>query len=122
MALASDWRNPERVVPWKPRQRFLLTTPGHAAAESYQSAVRDAQQSASQRTQLEQAKQAWADGLKLRPMDGIVLYELVAGRMCLAEMMETLESCGLTLREARGALDRLRAAGLAEPVESPERS
>jgi hypothetical protein len=36
-------------------------------------------------------------------------------------MKETLEACGLTLREARGALDRLRAAQLVEPVESGER-
>src|SRR5512134_2094400 len=79
-AMAFDWRNPERVVPWKPRQRFLLAPLGHAAAESYQNAIRAAQQSASQRTDLDRAKQSWADGLKLRPMDGIVLDELVAGR------------------------------------------
>jgi hypothetical protein len=119
--MAFDWRNPERVVPWKPRQRFLLAPLGHAAAESYQSAVRAAQQSPSPRAELDRAKQAWADGLRLRPMDGIVLDELVAGRTCLAEMKETLEACGLTLREARGALDRLRAAQLVEPVESGER-
>ncbi len=113
-----DWRNPERVVPWKPRQRFHLAATGRAAAESYQAAVRAAQASAEQRTELESAKQAWADGLRLRPMDGIVLDELVAGRTCLAEMKETLDACGLTLREARGAIDRLRAAQLIEPVGS----
>lgn len=120
--MAFDWRNPERVVPWKPRQRFHLAPAGHAAAESYQNAIRAAQASASPRTDLDRAKQEWADGLKLRPMDGIVLDELVAGRTCLAEMKETLESCGLTLREARGAIDRMRAAQLIEPVEIPERT
>ena len=120
--MAFDWRNPERVVPWKPRQRFHLSALGHAAAESYQSTVLAAQRSASQRTELDRAKQAWADGLKLRPMDGIMLDELVAGRTCLAEMKETLAACGLTLREARGALDRLRAAQLIEPLETSERS
>lgn len=115
--MAFDWRNPERVVPWKPRQRFLLTALGHAAAASYQSTVHAAQQSASQRTELDRAKQEWADGLKLRTMDGIVLDELVAGRSSLAEMKETLDACGLTLREARGAIDRLRAAQLVEPME-----
>jgi hypothetical protein len=120
--MAFDWRNPERVVPWKPRQRFLLASLGRAAAESYESAVRTAQQSASPRTELDRAKQSWAEGLKLRPMDGIVLEELVAGRVCLADMKDTLEACGLTLREARGAIDRLRAAQLIEPVDSGERS
>ena len=67
---------------------------------------------------LDEPLQAWADGLKLRPMDGIVLDELVAGRTSLAEMKETLEACGLTLREARGAIDRLRAAQLVEPLET----
>ena len=119
--MAFDWRNPERVVPWKPRQRFRVAALGQAAAESYQSAVRAAQQSASPRAELDRAKQAWADGLKLRPMDGIVLDELVAGRTSLAEMKEALDSCGLTLREARGAIDRMRAAQLIEPVESTER-
>ncbi|MGH7730159.1 MAG: hypothetical protein ACRENJ_02815 [Candidatus Eiseniibacteriota bacterium] len=119
--MAFDWRNPERVVPWKPRQRFHLAPLGQAAAESYQNAIRAAQQSESPRAALDRAKQEWADGLKLRPMDGIVLDELVAGRTCLAEMKETLDSCGLTLREARGAIDRMRAAQLVEPVETPER-
>ena len=102
--MAFDWRNPERVVPWKPRQRFQLSALGAAAAGSYQSTVLAAQRSASQRTELDRAKQEWADGLKRRPMDGIVLDELVAGRTCLAEMKQTLEACGLTLREARGGV------------------
>ena len=120
--MAFDWRNPERVVPWKPRQRFHLTSLGLAAAESYQNSVRTAQQAASQRAELDRAKQAWADGLKLRPMDGIVLDELVAGRTCIAEMKDTLDSCGITLREARGAIDRLRAAQLVDPIATSEGS
>ena len=119
--MAFDWRNPERVAPWKPRQRFHLAEPGQAAAESYQLAVRAAQQSAAQRTDLELAKQEWADALKLRPMDGIVLDELVAGRTCLADMKETLDACALTLRAARGAIDRLVAARLIEMVEPVDR-
>ena len=120
--MAFDWRNPERVVPWKPRQQFQLTSLGHAAAQSYESMVHTAQQSASQRTELDRAKQEWADGLKLRPMDGIVLDELVAGRVTLADMKDTLEACGITLREARGAIDRMRAAQLIEVVEASERA
>jgi hypothetical protein len=119
--MSHDWRNPERVVPWKPRQRFQVTDLGRAAAEAYQNAIRNAQQSASPRTQLDQAKQEWADGHKLRTPDGIVLEDLVAGHTCLADMQETLNACGLTLRDARGALDRMRAAQLIEPLEPAER-
>ena len=118
--MAFDWRNPERVVPWKPRQHFRLSAIGHAAATDYQSQVSAAQQSASPRTEVERAKQQWADGLKLRPMDGIVLDEMVAGRTSLAAMKETLDACGLTLREGRGAIDRLRAAQMIEPIETSD--
>jgi hypothetical protein len=120
--MAFDWRNPERVVPWKPRQRFRLTAQGQPAAENYHLAITAAQQSASPRAELERAKQEWADALKLRPMDLIVLDELVAGHFCIADMQETLDAVGLTLRETRGAIDRLRAAQLIEPVEAGEGS
>ena len=120
--MAHDWRNPERVQPWKPRQRFQVTALGRVAAQTYQNAVHTAQQSDSPRTALDQAKQDWADGHKLRTPDGIVLDELVAGHTCLADMHETLDACGLTLRDARGAIDRLRAAQLIEPLEPAERT
>ncbi|MBI1797077.1 MAG: hypothetical protein HYR74_08505 [Candidatus Eisenbacteria bacterium] len=108
-------------MPWKPRQRFTVTALGRAAAERYQSAIRAAQQGASPRAALDQAKQEWADGLKLRSADGIVLEDLVAGHGSLAEMQETLDACGLTLRDARGTLDRLKAAQLIEPLEAADR-
>jgi len=116
-----DWRNPERVVPWKPRQRFQVTGEGHSALARYHDAVTSAQRGATPRSELESAKQSWAESLKLRPMDGILLEDLAAGRTCLAELRETLDSCGFTLREARGALDRLRAAQLIEPLEESVR-
>jgi hypothetical protein len=119
--MAHDWRNPERVQPWKPRQRFQVTALGRAAAERYQSAIHAAQQGPSPRSALDQAKQEWADELKLRTPDGIVLEDMVSGHTCLADMQETLDACGLTLRDARGALDRLRAAQLVEPLEPAER-
>jgi len=116
--LTHDWRNPERVVPWKPRHRFQLTDAGREAFGRYQDAIRTAQAAgATQRADLEQAKLAWAEGLKLRVADGIILEDLFAGRTCLAEMQDTLAACDLTLREARGALDRMIAAGLVESLD-----
>ncbi len=52
-------------------------------------------------------------------MDGILLEDLAAGCASLAELQKTLEACNLTLREARGTLDRLVLARLIEPLEVP---
>jgi hypothetical protein len=117
--MAYDWRNPERVVPWKPRQRFEVTPLGHEALARYREAVRAAQQGPNPRVEIERAQQDWATSLVLRPMDGILLEELADGRTCLADLKETLETLTWTLREARGAMDRMKAAGLIEPVGEP---
>ena len=110
--LSYDWKNPERVMPWKPRHRFEVTPLGREAIERYHAAVTLAQGGADPRGSLETAKSEWAETLKLRAFDGIVLDELVAGHGCLADMMPALEACDLNLRAARGAVDRLLAAGL----------
>jgi hypothetical protein len=115
--MSHDWRNPERVAPWKPRQRFLVTPTGRAAVERYRSTVEAAQQGADPRRGLERAKSDWASELGLRPGDGILLEDLAAGHVSLAEMRETLAACNLSLREARGTLDRLVSARLIEPVD-----
>jgi hypothetical protein len=77
-----------------------------------------AQQAADARTALDQAKQEWSSGLGVRPGDGILLEDMAGGAASLAELQPTLEACDLSLREARGVLDRLIAAGLIEPLES----
>jgi hypothetical protein len=79
--------------------------------------VTSAQGAENARGELERAKNEWASGLGLRPGDGILLEELVGGAASLADLQPTLEACNLTLRDARGVLDRLVAAGLIEPVE-----
>ncbi len=117
--MSHDWRNPERVVPWKPRQHFRVTPTGLTALDRYREVVAVAQQGADPRRELEQAKQAWAEALVLRPFDGILLEDLAAGQSSLAELQRTLEACNLTLREARGTLDRLVAARLIEPLDAP---
>jgi hypothetical protein len=115
-----DWRNPERVVPWKPRHRFGVTNTGHDAILLYRDVVKEAQSSVDPRAELDRAKQGWAEALKLRPADGIILDEFAAGRACLADMQDTLSACDLTLRDARGALDRLIAAGLILSTEAAQ--
>jgi hypothetical protein len=77
-----------------------------------------AQRAADARVALDQAKQEWASSLNLRPGDGILLEEMAGGAATLAELQPTLEACDLSLREARGVLDRLIAAGLIESLES----
>ena len=116
--MSHDWRNPERVAPWKPRQRFLVTDEGRAAVERYREAMRSAQAAEDARRELEAAKEQWAGSLGLRPMDGILLEDLAAGRLSLAELQPTLEACNVSLREARGTLDRLIAARLITPLDA----
>jgi hypothetical protein len=118
--MSFDWRNPERVAPWKPKQRFRVTPSGQEAAERYRDVVRAAQEGSDPRAELERAKGSWAVGLGLRPVDGILLEDLVGGRTSLAELRDTMDSVDLTLREARGILDRLIKAQLIEPLEPSE--
>lgn len=116
--MTEDWRNPERVVPWKPRQRFQVTGDGRTAVEGYRTVVEAAQSSADPRAELDRAKREWSQRLGLRPSDGILLEDLAGGRHSLAELQPTLKACDLTLREARGTLDRLVAARLIEPLDA----
>lgn len=119
--MAHDWRNPERVQPWKPRQRFDVTPLGREALERYRAAVHGAQQGPGPRQALDQAKREWAEALGLRPPDGIVLEDFGNGHDCLADLKPTLEACDLTLRDARGSLDRLLAARLIAALEPAPR-
>ena len=116
--MAFDWRNPERVAPWKPRHRFRTTEAGVSAAGRYREMMSAAQQAPDARIALDQAKQEWASGLNLRTGDGILLEEMAGGAASLAELQPTLDACDLSLREARGVLDRLIAAGLIESLEA----
>lgn len=115
--MSHDWRNPERVAPWKPRHRFRVTAAGEAAARGYREAMTVAQQGGDARAALERAKQDWAAPLGLRPGDGILIDELAAGASSLSDLQPTMEACDLSLRDARGVLDRLVASGLIESLE-----
>jgi hypothetical protein len=112
-----DWRNPERVVPWKPRHRFRVTSVGEEAARTYRETIAAAQRADDARAALERAKQEWAAAHGVRTGDGILLEDMAAGATCLADLQPTLEACDLSLREARGVMDRLVAARLIESLE-----
>jgi hypothetical protein len=92
-----------------------VTDEGREAVERYRLAMQAAQAAADARAELDAAKARWAGGLGLRPIDGILLEDLAAGRLSLAELQPTLEACNLSLREARGTIDRLVAARLIQP-------
>ncbi|HZZ85868.1 MAG TPA: hypothetical protein VFE30_15140 [Anaeromyxobacteraceae bacterium] len=64
---------------------------------------------------LEAAQRGWAIPLAVLPADGVVLAELRGGRRSVQEIARSLEDCGVTLAEVRGAIDRLTDVGLAEP-------
>src|SRR5258705_4654493 len=98
--MSQDWRNPERVVPWKPRQQFRLTPGGSDAIERYRDVVNSAQQAVDPRPARERAMQERATTLSLRAADGVLLEDLATGHTSLAEIAETLLACDLTLRDA----------------------
>ena len=110
--MSHDWRNPERVVPWKPRHPFQVTAAGAQAARQYRELVSAAQASVDARLEIDRVKLAWASGLGLRSEDGILLEEMAGGTTTLAGLQSTMEACNLSLRDARGVIDRLVAAGL----------
>jgi hypothetical protein len=95
-----------------------MTEAGSRAAVRYREMMSAAQQTTDARTALDQAKREWSGDLGVRPGDGILLEDMAGGAVSLAELQPTLEACDLSLREARGVIDRLVAAGLIEPLES----
>ena len=64
--MSHDWRNPERVAPWKPRHRFRTTEAGIVAAARYREMMSAAQRAQDARVALDEAKQEWASSLGVR--------------------------------------------------------
>jgi len=81
----------------------------------YQESLRGAQEKGG-RTAFDEATAAWAAPLGIKANDGAYLSELKAAPRTIVELMEQLQDGGATKAETKGALDRLIAAKLVEPV------
>lgn len=96
---------------WPRTQRFVLTERGTAAAQAYMDDI-VASRSAEGRPSYDAARTKWADDWKVQPNDGLYVAEIKGGPIRLEHILESLESCGETRKDALAALERLLDAGL----------
>lgn len=99
---------------WPRGQKFTLSPAGEAAELAHRDAVNGARSSG--RAALQAALAAWAAPLSVQGTDGVVLGELRGQKRGLNELARALEDAGIEAAEVKAAVDRLVAAGLAEPV------
>lgn len=100
---------------WPRAQRFALSAAGSDAEASYRSGI-VASRHEEGRASYDAARRAWATTFRLEPDDGLYLGEVRSGPVSVAEMVESLDSCGKTHRDALAALERLLDRGLVTPV------
>lgn len=99
---------------WPRGQKFALSERGLAAELGYREAVQTAR--AQGRSALDAAQRAWAEPLRVDPLDGVVLGELRVGKRSIADVARALEDCGTNATEVKTAIDRLTDTGLVDPV------
>lgn len=95
---------------WPRAQRFALSARGIEAEEKYRSCI-VASRGEQGRVPYDAARAAWAEEHKLQPDDALYLGEVRSGPVSLAEMVESLDSCGKNHRDALAALERLLDLG-----------
>ncbi len=100
---------------WPRGQRFALSTTGAGCEAEYRTRIVASREEAG-RASYDAARAAWALAYALQPDDGLYLGEVRSGPMTLGEMVESLESCGKTHRDALSALERLLDRGLITAV------
>jgi hypothetical protein len=92
-------------------QKFVLSAEGRDAEDSYRSGIRASRHEAG-RASYDAARASWAASYGLQPDDALYLGEVREGTVTLADMVESLDSCGKTHRDALAALGRLLDRGL----------
>lgn len=102
---------------WPRSQRFVLSERGADAAASYLSTI-VASRSEGGRASYDAARAQWAAAYGAQPNDGLYLAEIRGGPIRLEQILEALESCGETRKDALEALERLLDAGLLRTQQS----
>ena len=100
---------------WHPTQRFALSATGAECEAEYRSRIVASRDEVG-RASYDAARTAWATAYSLQPDDGLYLGEVKSGPISLGEMVESLDSCGKTHRDALVALERLLDRGLITAV------
>src|SRR5438132_1508215 len=91
---------------WPRSQRFTLSEKGTAAELAYRSTIVESR-STEGRKSFDAAREAWAKGLGIQPDDGLYLGEVRTGPVTLEHIVESIESCGKTKKDAFAAIERL---------------
>lgn len=98
-------------VKWKRTHRFALSEIGIQAESTYRETI-IASRAHEGRASFDIARTEWATQLRIEPDDGLYLGELRSASKRLADMVEALETCGKSRKDASDALERLVGAGL----------
>lgn len=107
----SSLRDPSPKRRWPRSERFTLSAKGDEAETAYRSTI-VASRAQEGRASYDAARAAWAASFRVEPDDGLYLGEIRSGPTSLERLVEALETCGKTRKEALAALERLFDAGL----------
>jgi hypothetical protein len=102
---------------WRRAQCFSLSELGTGAEAAYRATI-IAARTTQGRASFDAARAQWAQSFRVEPDDGLYLAELHQSPTTLERMVDALETCGKTRKDALVALERLFDAGLilAPPV------
>ncbi len=114
------WSDRPPKLRWPRSQRFSLSEQGAAAEKGYREQI-VASRTESGRGSFNTARQAWAVANGLQADDGLYLAEVLGGGVSLAQIIESLETCGKTRVDAIAALERLADAGMLQPLQQNDR-
>lgn len=98
---------------WARTDRFTLSIEGEEAEAAYRAAIVASREQPG-RSAFDAARAEWARTFSLEPDDGVYLGELRGGPTKLTDLIEALDVCGKTRKDALEALGRLVDGGLVE--------
>lgn len=99
---------------WPRSQKFMLSPRGDEVELAYRATIVASREQAG-RGSFDSARALWAKSNNLQPDDGLYLAEVRSGPVTLQQIIEALETCGKTRRDAIAAMERLVDAGMITP-------
>jgi hypothetical protein len=102
---------------WPRGQKFQLSAAGVSAEAEYRQTI-ETLRGAGSRTEFDAARESWAGRHLIQPEDGVYLGELRAGGVNLQQIVEALDACGKSRKDAISAVERLVDKGLVAPEAS----
>jgi hypothetical protein len=110
------FNDPPPKARWRRSQRFTLSDRGGVAETSYMSGI-VASRTEAGRASFDAARTSWAQTFGVQPDDGLYLAEVRRGPVDMQAIVEALETCGKTRKDAVAAMGRLFDAGFIATTE-----